>query len=103
MWLSVHQLVFYHSVLIIYNVKLNRTPKYLNNMFNWSYQYNIRLAESGQIKMEGRPRLELSRSSFRWRAAEQFNQLPADVRNITSIKNFKLKAKTWIKENISFQ
>ena len=102
-WLSVHQLVFYHSVLVIYKVKQKHTPRYLDSMFSWSYQYNTRQAESGHIRLEGRPRLELSKDSFRWRAAHQFNQLPADVRNSATLEKFKVKAKTWIMENISLQ
>ena len=100
-WLSVNQLVIYHSVLLICKVKQNHTTKYLDNMFSWSYQYKTRQAESGQIKVEGRPRLELTRSSFRWRAADQFNLLPATIRNCENIITFKLKAKAWIRNNVS--
>ena len=72
-WLSVHQLVFYHSVLLIYKMKTNHTPRYLDNMFSWSYQYNTRQAKSGKIKIKGKPSLELTNNSFRWRGSEQFN------------------------------
>ena len=48
-WLSVNQLVLYHSVLLIYKVKQSQTPKYLHNMFSWSYTYNTRQAEGGLI------------------------------------------------------
>jgi hypothetical protein len=101
-WLSVHQLAYYHSVMIIYKVKVNHSPRYLDNMFSWSYEANTRQATSGQIRQLGRPRLELTRDSFRWRAADQFNNLPTDVRNSENIRIFKLKAKAWILENISF-
>ena len=101
-WLSVNQLIFYHSVLLIHKVKQNRTPKYLHSMHNsWSYQYKTRQAESGLIQLMGRPRLELCKDSFRWRGASQYNQLPAEIRNCETEANFKLKAKTWIKLNIS--
>ena len=37
-WLSVNQLIFYHSVLLVYKVKLSKTPKYLYSMHNrWSF------------------------------------------------------------------
>ena len=101
-WLSVNQLVFYHSILLIYKVKESQTPKYLHNMFNSSYKYNTRQAEGGLIRLVGKPRLEVSRNSFRWRAANQFNQLPAEIRTCTSLASFKFKAKSWIQKNVSF-
>ena len=60
-WLSVKQLVFYHSVLLIYKVRMSQVPKYLNNMFSWSYQYNTRQAEGGLIKLPGKPKLVVSK------------------------------------------
>ena len=101
-WLSVHQLAFYHSVLLVYKVKSSQQPQYLSNMFNWSYRYNTRQADRGQIRLEGRPRLEITSSSFKWRAARQFNQLPADILSSKTIKTFKGRVKSWIRENIEF-
>ena len=101
-WLSVNQLIFYHSVLLVYKVKLTKTPRYLHSMHNsWSYQYRTRQAESGHIKLVGKPRMELTRNSFKWRAADQYNQLPSEIRNSESLGIFKKNAKTWIKTNVS--
>ena len=102
-WLSVTQLVFYHSVLLIYKVKINHQPRYLDNMFNWNYLYNTRQAESGQIRLEGRPKLDITSNSFKWRATKQYNQLPVDVTRSETVQTFKKKAKAWIKENIAFK
>ena len=95
------QLIFYHSVLLIYKVRLSQAPKYLYKMHNsWSYQYRTRQADSGLIKLMGKPRLELVKNSFKWRAAAQFNQLPQEIRKSENILDFKSKTKTWIKTNI---
>ena len=101
-WLSVNQLTFYHSVLQVYKVKVSHTPRYLNNMFNWSYQYNTRQAEGGLIKLVGKPKLDITKNSFRWRAANEYNQLPLEIRKSLTLCSFKLKAKAWIQENVSF-
>ena len=58
-WLSVNQLIFYHSVLQIYKVNKAQTPKYLDSMFSWTYIYNTRQAVGGVIRLLGKPRLEL--------------------------------------------
>ena len=100
-WLSINQLVFYHSVLLIYKVKKNMHPKYIHNMFNWSYQYNTRQAESDLIRQVKRPNLDISKSSFRWRAASQYNQLPLNIRTSPGINIFKARTKKWIMDHIS--
>ena len=101
-WLSVQQLAFYHSVLLVYKVKSSHQPQYLSSMFNWSYRYNTRQADKGQIRLEGRPRLEITSNSFKWRAARQFNQLPSDILTSKTIKAFKGRVKSWIRENVEF-
>jgi hypothetical protein len=101
-WLSVNQLIFYHSVLLIYKVNKTQTPKYLDNMFSWTFNYNTRQAVGGLIRLVGKPKLDITRNSFRWRAANQFTQLPTEIRKCPTLASFKIKAKTWIKENVSF-
>ena len=101
-WLSVNQLIFYHSVLQVHKVKLSKTTKYLYIMHNsWAYQYRTRQAESGLIQLVGKPKLELSKNSFKFRAANQYNQLPSEIINCSTIKSFKCQAKAWIKTNVS--
>ena len=76
------------SVLLVYKVKASKQPRYLSNMYMGTYKYNTRIAQSGQIKMEGRPRLEVTHCSFKWRAAKQFNQLPLELRNSGTLEIF---------------
>ena len=33
-WLSVNQLIFYHSLLLVYKMKMSQRPRYLVNMFS---------------------------------------------------------------------
>ena len=100
-WLSVNQLIFYHSVLLVYKVKMSQRPRYLVNMFSWSYQFNTRQAESGLIKHLGKPKLDISKNSFKWRAAKDYNQLPVEIRASPTISLFKSRVKGWIREYIS--
>ena len=105
-WFSVNQLIFYHSVLQLHKVRLSSAPKYLHSMHMPSgsnYQYRTRQAESGSLQPIGVPKLEISKNRFKWRSANLYNQLPADIRKTTSIKSFKFQVKAWIKKNISFE
>ena len=70
-----------------------QTPKYLDSMFSWTYIYNTRQAVGGVIRLVGKPKLDVTRNSFRWRAANQYNQLPADIRKYPTLACFKIKAK----------
>ena len=99
-WLSVNQLVVYHSVVLVFKVLQTKQPKPLHNMFPTDYVYkNTSQARSRSIKQRGHPTKDLARDSFRWRAATTFNQLPAQIKNIETLPKFKLAAKKWIRTN----
>jgi hypothetical protein len=100
-WLSVHQLVIYHSVVMVFKVIQTKQPRPLYNMFPTEYIYrNTSQARSKSIKQRGHPTLDLWEDSFRWRAAKTFNQLPANIRCAESLSEFKLAPKSWVRTNI---
>ena len=100
-WLSVNQLIFYHSVLLVFKVRQSKSPKYLYSMHNdWSYPYKTRQAENGLIRVAVRPGLEMVKDSFKWRAATSFNQLPVEIRTSSKLEQFKRRLKPWIMENV---
>ena len=99
-WLSVNQLVVYHSVVMVFKVLQNKQPKPLHSMFPLDYSYNTSQARSKSIKQTGHPSLDLWQDSFRWRAARSYNQLPASMKNLQSVEAFKLEAKKWVRGNI---
>ena len=100
-WMSVNQLIFYHSVLLVYKAKQSKSPMYLHMMHNsWSYPYPTRQAETALIRVLNKPKLELARESFRWRGANCFNQLPEIIRTSNKVQTFKNQAKRWIMENV---
>ena len=102
-WLSVNQLIYYHTILLVFMVKQNRVPKYLYTMHHsWQYHHDTRQARGGLMGMT-RPRSELARCSFRFRAAAQFNQLPQYIRDIENCQEFKREIKAWIKVNVSYE
>ena len=99
-WLSVHQLAVYHSVVMVYKVILNKSPKHLYSMFSAEYSYKTNQAHNKMLRHTRNLRLNLTRDSFRWRAARNFNQLPLVVKNAESVEKFKNEAKSWILKNI---
>ena len=101
-WLSVRQLVFYHSTILIYKTLQTTYPKYIYNKLSSDFPYNTRLAQSEAVRMgpDFKSKLELTEKSFMSRATTSFNQLPTSLRQIPKIEAFKKKLKTWVLGNV---
>ena len=91
-WLSVNQLVYYHSVLNVFKVRENKEPEHLAGLLGRDNRNNRIIV----------PNLDLSlaKKSFTLRAAENWNQMPPHIRTSPKIGEFKKLAKKWISEHI---
>ena len=95
-WLSVRQLIFFHTALLVWRVKNTKHPVYINSKFQPS---RTRTADQGNFMI---PVVEfsLSRKSFMVRSASVWNSIPPDIRNSNTIGTLKKKLKEWTKLNI---
>ena len=91
-WLTVNQLEFYHSVLMVYKIIKFGEPEQLATKLT---RFNIR----GNIIIDN-SNLTLYRKSFSIRASEYYNSLPNEVRNAATIDCFKRNARCWIVKNV---
>ena len=91
-WLTVNQLVVYHSQILVYNVRKTKQPDYLADILNKDNRM-------GKIIVSNTD-LSIVKKSFTFRAAEQWNSLPSDIRHALTTRNFKKQLKTWIFQNI---
>ena len=98
-WLSIRQLVFYHSVINIYKILQTTYPKYIYNKLCSEFPYNTRLAQSDSVRMGSafQCKLELTEKSFLNRATVSFNKLPSEMRKIRKIESLR---KIRVLENI---
>ena len=94
-WLSVRQLIFYHTTLQTIKTINTGKPMDLYQAITSDYPYQTRSATSGQIRQDE----TLKRTSFKYRAREAYNQVPAHVRT-GSLATVKKKLKQWVKTNI---
>ena len=90
-WLTVNQLIVYHTILAVYRVRLTGEPEYLAKSL---CRDNI----NGHIIIKP-TRLSLLQKSFKFRGACAWNELPSTVRNLHGIASFKTALKLWIKQN----
>ena len=100
-WLSVRQLVFYHSTIFIYKTLQTSHPKYIHDKLQNKFSYNTRLAATQGICMgaDFKAKLTLTEKSFMNRSVVSYNVLPLEIRKIPKIDAFKKKLKLWIQVN----
>ena len=103
-WLSVRQLMVYHSVSLLHKTLQNGSPLYLYQKItsNGSHLHNSRRAEAGSLRqgLQSKSRLDLTRRGWCWRSLEQYNQLPSEIRNEHKMKIFKKKLQEWVNANV---
>ena len=91
-WMSVHQLVFYHTVLTVYKIRQTGEPEYLaEKMQNDNYRGSLIVPATT---------LSLAKKSFCFRGGDSWILLPLSIRNIKMMKPFKNALKKWTKNNI---
>ena len=97
-----HQMIFYHTVVLFIKIRKNGVPMILNNMANSEFAYSTRSKSSGNFKVCSRVKVpnDLSVRSFRWRSVECWNVLPSSIKSIENDNQFKKSLKEWIRENI---
>ena len=91
-WLTVKQLVIYHTLLTVYRVRQAKEPEYLSSI----------LCNDNRLEKIIVPniRLTLTQKSFTTRGACNWNSLPLEIRKIETISCFKQEVKKWIKSYV---
>ena len=92
-WMTVNQLIAYHTVMAVFRIRDSGHPEYLASILK-------RESRMGKILLP-RYQLELADKSFSVRGARLWNLLPDRMRNMDKISTFKIELKKWTMENIS--
>ena len=92
-WMSVAQLIAYHTLLAIFKMKQTNEPEYLAEFLNTE-------SRNGRIFLPNF-QLQISQKSFLYRGSCLWNSLPFEIRRKRSMEPFKTSLKTWVKSNIS--
>ena len=98
-WLSVRQLVHYHSVLLCYKMMNEGKPTYFVEKFNFDFPYETRLAAGNCVRQTKTISSDPRKYGFVNRTTEAWNRLPLSLKKETSLNKFKFKLKTHIREN----
>ena len=110
-WLTVKQLMVFHSLVQLHKTVQSKTPEYLYTRVitqlslldqGRTYNYDTRQQASGALRQlkSVEARLDLSERSWCWRASRAYYTIPASIKNESKLRIFKSELKTWVKENI---
>ena len=116
-WMSVRQLMAYHSLVLLQKTLACQTPEYLYKKVTagGQFQYKTRQAatcpaefsftvqhpsENGTIRQARGQNLGMSKEGWCWRSVDLFNRLPMDLRLERKPVKFKTRLKTWVDKNI---
>ena len=101
-WMSVRQLMVYHSLVLLHKTLASKYPVYLYQKVTsgGEFSYSTRQANTGSIRQGPSPRTELSRAGWCWRSVDLYNTLPTDLKHERKLPSFKKRLKEWIGPNI---
>ena len=91
-WLTVEQLIAYHTLITVYRIRMKKEPEYLAD-------HLLRDNIYGRIIVKN-CKLGLYRNSFVYRGSTLWNRLSRDMRSEMRIGPFKRKLKNWLESNI---
>ena len=102
-WLSVQQMIFFHTVVLFYRTRERGLPVQLFKMASSDYNYNTRQKANGNYKVLSNIRRPstLAMRSYRWRSVEWWNLLPLEIKCEKNVVHFKKSLKVWIRQNIN--
>ena len=66
-----------------------------------SFNYRTRLASTNGIRKNEKIDSDMRKDSYVPRTSNEWNNLPAHLRNQTELKKFKTELRSWIKTNVN--
>ena len=95
-WLSVRQLIFFHTVLQAHKTLTSGAPAPLFAALTTDQHYRTRSVSRGNIKLQEGYK---STNTFKYRAQVFYNSVPVEVK-IGSLATVKGKLKKWVLQNV---
>ena len=91
-WMTVSQLVFYHTILSVYRIRKSGEPERLAAKFNnENFRGNLIVPNT---------RLSIVKNSFAFRGAYGWSSLPVSLRTVDKTEEFKKELRSYTLLNI---
>ena len=98
--LSVHQLGALSTISMVKKITLSKKPSYLSSRLKKGENPATRCGSVIQLEDF---KLGIQREGFVYRGGKLYNQLPLELREEQNIKQFKKKAKIWVRDNVTIK
>ena len=99
--LSVHQMIAYYTLLMVFKVIKTGKPSYLSSKLRVTRDDGVaRRGLEGSTITTPNYLLGVSRAGFIYRGAKLFNMLPGSIRELSETGKFKAESRRWIQRNI---
>ena len=103
-WLSIKQMVMYYSLVLLFKTKMERKPVYIYQHIGDIKGRNTRIEtermESNKLKDKRNFQKGTPKKTFIPRAIDDWNSLPANLRQLKDIMTFKKMLRLWIMEKV---
>ena len=117
-WMSVRQLMAYHSLVLLHKTLAHQAPVYLYEKVTAGGQFHYKTRQaavcptefsfsvqhptnSGTVRQVSSVKLGISKQSWCWRSVEMYNTLSTELRMEKKLPKFKKQLKNWVGLNIS--
>ena len=91
-WMTVKQLIFYHTTLAVYRIRESGEPSEIATLFKRENRnQNVIIPQSN---------MELYRKAFIYRAIQSWNSVPKEIRSLKTLISFKKNLKTWVMREV---
>ena len=91
-WMTVKQLIFYHTTLAVYRIRESGEPTEIATLFKRENRnQNVIIPQSN---------MELYRKSFIYRAIQSWNSVPKEIRSLQTLISFKKNLKIWVMKEV---
>jgi hypothetical protein len=91
-WLTVNQIIAYHTALTVYRIRQSSEPEYLAEQLQFDNRNSRVIVPNFK--------LGLAQRSFCLRGADTWNSLPLNVRQTRKIGHFKGELRKWVKNTV---
>ena len=74
-WLSIRQIIYFHSILMVQKIRKTGKPVYFADKFTNNYQYDTRISRANGVQLGPvfRAKKSLTMSSWRWYSIKNYN------------------------------
>ncbi len=92
-WMSLMDRVLYRKAVMVYKSMIGLAPGYMQDMFKYVTDVNVRStrnADKSKLYLPGGKNLKRYTDNFSYSGGMMWNTIPSDVREIDSLRAFKL-------------